>query len=816
MNDRFEPGPADETRSDRFFLLLLLFAASGCAALIYEVVWFDLLELVIGSSAISIGVLLAAYMGGLCAGSLSLPRFVPARAHPLRVYALLEIGIGVFGLLILFGLPYAAGLYAAVGGEGAAGLLFRGMLGAVCLLPPTLLMGATLPAIARRVGATPTGVSRLGFLYGANTAGAVAGSLLAGFYLLRVHDVAVATWVAVGINVLAASGAFLLSAVVPHTLHTEESGKTAVDAGGLSAAVLLTIALSGATALAAEVVWTRLLSLVLGATVYAFALILAVFLLGLGAGSGAGSFFARRVANPRTALGWCQGLLVAGIAWGGYSIVEILPYWQPGTAWAGAIFGKFIVDFLKCSCAVLPAASLWGASFPLALSGAARSGQDPGRLAGAVYAANTAGAITGALATSLWFIAWVGTPGAQRIMIVLAAAGAALMLAPVAPVRAGALAPRFRAACRLAAIVSLAAVAVRTTPPVPALLVAYGRNAAQFAGVHGDFLYVGEGMNSSMAVSRQPNGILMYHNAGKVQASSEPRDMGLQRMLGHLTTLVPEHPRSVLVIGCGAGVTAGAVSIDPAVERVTIAEIERLVPRVVARYFGRQNFDVMSNPKVRLEIDDARHFVSTSGEKFDAITSDPFDPWVKGAAMLYTREFFELLKCHLKPGGVVTVFVQLYQSNVAAVKSEFATFFDLFPDSTIWVNTTEEGEGYDLVLMGRLDSTRIDLDAIARRLSRPEYAEVRRSLREIFFFSAEDLFATFGGTASGLKPWLQDAQVNRDRNLRLQYLAGLGLDVYQQDAIYREILSYRQFPDALFTGTPERLAALRAKMEAYR
>src|SRR5262245_44840059 len=183
---------------------------------------------------------------------------------------------------------------------------------------------------------------------------------------------------------------------------------------------------------------------------------------------------------------------------------------------------------------------------------------------------------------------------------------------------------------------------------------------------------MGEGWNASVAVSRLSNGVLNYHNAGKVQASSEPQDMRLQRMLGHLTTLIPANPKRVLVIGCGAGVTAGAVSIEPRLEQETIAEIEPLVPRVVSTYFAEHNFDVVRNPRVRVEFDDARHFVETTKEKFDAVTSDPLDPWVKGAAMLYTREFFEMVKQHLNPGGVVTLFVQLYESNEEAVKSEIA------------------------------------------------------------------------------------------------------------------------------------------------
>src|SRR5437764_7272656 len=207
----------------------------------------------------------------------------------------------------------------------------------------------------------------------------------------------------------------------------------------------------------------------------------------------------------------------------------------------------------------------------------------------------------------------------------------------------------------------------RSVHPLPGLLVAYGRYSATRVG-QADVIYVGEGLNASVAVSRLSNGVRNYHNAGKVQASSEPQDMRLQRMLGHLTTLIPEHPRKVLVIGCGAGVTAGAVSVDPAVEHETIAEIEPLVPKVVSTYFAEHNFDVVRNPKVHVRIDDARHFVETTRERFDAITSDPLDPWVKGAAMLYTVEFFQMAKDHLNDGGVVTLFVQLYESNMAAVK----------------------------------------------------------------------------------------------------------------------------------------------------
>src|SRR5215210_1317773 len=195
--------------------LLLLFVGSGCAALIYAIVWFQLLQLVIGSSAVSLGVLLGTFMGGMCLGSLFLARVIAQRHHPLRVYAYLELGIAAAGLLLLWGMPLLGGIYFAWGGGGVSGVLLRGVAASICLLPPTLLMGATLPAMSRWVESTPEGVSWLGFFYGGNIGGGVIGCLLAGFYLLRVHDTAVATFVAVGLNLIVAGIALLIARATP-------------------------------------------------------------------------------------------------------------------------------------------------------------------------------------------------------------------------------------------------------------------------------------------------------------------------------------------------------------------------------------------------------------------------------------------------------------------------------------------------------------------------------------------------------------------------------------------------------------------------
>ena len=801
--------------------LLLLFVGSGCAALIYEVVWLQLLQLVIGSSAISLGVLLGTFMGGMCLGSLLLPRYIGNDQHPLRVYAYLEIGIGVFGLLILWGMPLLASAYTSVGTTGIAGLLLRGVAAAICLLPPTLLMGATLPAISRWVKSTPEGMSWMGFFYGGNIAGGVTGCLLAGFYLLRVHDMGVATYVAVVLNAIVATIALMLARVTPYEAEREavpakgKASKTVIEPATLpgSWAIYTAIGLSGLTALSSEVLWTRTLSLLFGATTYTFSLILAVFLFGLGIGSSLGAALAGRMARPRLALGWCQMLLCAAMAWTSYMLTESLPYWpinpSINTTTQG-IWYTFQLDFVRAIWAMLPAAILWGASFPLALASVAAPGQDPGRVVGSVYAANTLGAIAGAVGGSLLLTIWLGTQRSQQAMIVVSAISALLAL-DAALVESDAKKRRFQFASTLllAAAMAGAVLLARTVAGVPPILVAYGRYAATRVG-QTNVIYMGEGWNASVAVTEMSNGVRNYHNAGKVQASSEPQDMRLQRMLGHLTTLI-NTPKSALVIGCGAGVTAGAVSIDPRLEKLTIAEIEPLVPKVVSTYFGKENFDVVKNPKTRIHIDDARHFLMTTDEKFDSITSDPLDPWVKGAAMLYSREFFEIVKQRLNPGGVVTLFVQLYESSPEAVKSEVATFLEAFPNGMVFGNTNN-GQGYDMVLFGTVDPPKINLDEIQAKLQRPEYAPVAQSLGEIGMYSVVDLFSTFAGNKQQLQPWLNDAIINKDRNLKLQYLAGLGVHLYQSDVIYAQMLRYADYPQGVFTGSDNLMSALEQSM----
>ena len=779
-------------------LLLLLFAGSGCAALIYEIVWFQLLELVVGSSAVSLGVLLGTFMGGMCLGSIALPRVVSTKRHPLRVYALLELGIAVSAIAVLFGVPQAGHLYAAIVGYGLPGVLLRGTVCALCLLLPAMLMGATLPAMARWVEATPKGVSWLGFFYGGNTLGAMAGCLIAGFYLLRIHDVATATFTAAAVNLAVGAAALTLAAMTPH------SGTAAVSEEKTPVLpapwpVYAAICLSGLSALGAEVVWTRLLSLMLGATVYTFSLILAVFLAGLAAGSSVGSLVGRVVARPRLALGVCQMLLGGAVAWAAYALAFTIPFLPVTLQLTPGPWYTFQLDLMRCLWVVLPAACLWGASFPLALAAAASPGQDAGRLVARVYAANTVGAIIGAAAFSVVLIPWAGTQQSQRLLIAICAASSLIALVKW-PLKAG-------LGLALAGSVACLGLLGANLGPIPWEVIGYGRHLLNMRGF-AEPLFVGEGMNSSVAVSKEHDGARQFHISGRVEASSDVQDMRTQRMLGHLPALMHAGPRSALIVGCGAGVTAGTFVVHPGVRQIVICELEPLVPTVVARYFARENHDVLRDPRTQVIIDDARHFIFTTRQKFDVITSDPIHPWIKGAATLYTREYFELCKRRLNPGGVVAQWVPLYESSLETVRSEIATFFEVFPNGTIWSNSMN-GPGYDVVLLGTAGTPRIDMDALEARLARPDHAQVAESLRGVRIDSATNLLATYAGQAADLRSWLRGASINSDRDLRLQYLAGLSLNVNGAEFIYDDMLLHRRFPEGLFIGSDARKQALR-------
>lgn len=764
----------------------------------YEIVWFQLLQLTIGSTAASLGLLLATFMGGMCLGGLLWPRLTSPRRHPLRVYAALELGIGVLGLAAVFAIPLLRGVYVQLVGYGYADVLLRAGLCGVCLLPPTVLMGATLPAVARWVEQTPRGTARLGFFYAGNTIGAVIGCLLAGFYLLRVYDLATAAFAAASINLVVAAVALGLAGRAPYEVPVAAKKETPSSDAVTTWPVYAAIALSGLTALGAEVVWTRLLSLMLGSTVYAFSIILASFLVGIGLGSAGGSWWCGRgegadARRGRTALGVCQTLVAAAILWAAAAATLIMPHHraalETGKPWE--LLGG---DLLWSLFVIAPSALLWGASFPLAIAAVGSQG-DRARIVGGVYAANTAGAIVGSLGFSLWWLPSLGTQLAQQTLVCIAAAAACLAFFTSSR-------PKLIAATAITAAASYVLV-----PQVPFGLLAHGRYDYKIFGEVKE-LYRGEGQNATIAVGEDEKEVRSFHICGRVEASSSLVDMRTQRMIGTLPAVLHPKPESVLVVGFGAGVTAGSFLTFMETRRIVICEIEPLIPKHVGELFKDYNLGVADDRATQIVYDDARHFVLTTDEQFDVITSDPIHPWLKGAAALYTVEYFESVKRRLKPGGVVSQWIPLYESNTDAVRSALASFFEVFPHGSVWTNA-RYSDFYDLVLVGSAEPLVVDLNAFEERMQRRSSIYVTQLLQEVDFATPFELLASYAAGGDDLKPWLAGAEVNRDRNLRLQYLAGLTPRGNDGRAIHQELLRHRRVAADRFTGSTE----LRERLE---
>ncbi|MGB3968474.1 MAG: fused MFS/spermidine synthase, partial [Planctomycetota bacterium] len=344
--------------------------------------------------------------------------------------------------------------------------------------------------------------------------------------------------------------------------------------------------------------------------------------------------------------------------------------------------------------------------------------------------------------------------------------------------------------------------------PVPYPLLAFGRQVARWPSEH-DYLFTAEGVNSSVAITAL-NRDRYFHVNGRIEASTELTDMRLQRLLGHLPALAHPAPRSVLVVGCGAGVTAGCFVDHPSIERIVICELEPQVPAGVRVFLRTANRSVLDDPRTQLVIDDARHFLATTREQFDIITSDPVHPWVRGAASLYSAEYYRLVRAHLNAGGVVTQWVPFYETDAPSVQSQIATFVQAFPETTVW-SSDPTGKGYDVVLMARLAPSPIDVDALGARIA--ANAPLAEMLAEAGLGGAIPLLRTYAGRGTELQPWLADAELNLDVNLRLQYLAGLRLDVREDTSIFADMKRFWRYPDDLFVGSAATLRELRRVLE---
>ena len=761
---------------------LFLFAVSGAAALIYEVVWTRLLTLQMGHGIAAASTVLAAFMGGLAVGAAIAGRrggrLTPKRA--LFIYAGLELVIGVLALLLPFALTAVRPLLVIAYADGEGGATFALLrLGTSVLLlaVPAAAMGATFPIASRwMVRGAASAAQDAGGLYAANALGAAAGAGLAGFVLIPALGLSGSTWVGVALNLTAAAGAFAIArSTSPVDARLEGEGfsprrstvgskadakasalRTSAEGSPWLAAVAL--GASGFASLTLQVVWTRLLAQILGPTTYAFSIVVAIFIIGLAGGAALGAWLVARVRSAAVGLAMCMlisvGLSLAAassVDWALLTMAEIVA--RPGYQFVDVLARQVMM----VTGLLLPMTIAFGAAFPFAVSLAAGRDESVTENLGRIYAVNTVGAIAGALLAGFVLVPQFGLHWTIRVAALVVGLTAGTILISAGPTRGRLV------GFALAVVVLVAGFAL---PQWDRLLLSSGayKYAAAMRGpsletalAAGELLSYREGATGTVAV-RQLAGTVSMAIDGKVDASNAG-DMLTQRLLAHVPLLLHPAPKRVAILGLGSGVTLGSALTHP-LEAATVLEIS---PEVVdaSRFFDVENHRALADPRTRVIVGDGRTHLMLGRESYDVIVSEPSNPWMAGIASLFTREFFEGAKARLAPGGMLCQWAHTYDISGDDLRSIVATFLTAFPDGSLWL----VGDA-DVLLVGSTAPLGERVAGIAAAWQRPGVAEDLASVGALDPFAVTSLFVAQG---AALKGWADGAPLQTDDRLRLEF-----------------------------------------------
>ena len=765
------------------FLFLLAYICSGLAGLVYEVSWTRLLTLYIGHSTASASTVVAAFLGGLAVGASAGGRIasrLDAR-KAVTAYAGLEFVIAALAFLLPFAIRAAVPLLRWAYADGAGGGLFAGVRFALCVglvFVPALALGATFPLAVRWFGATSRDQAKVGgALYALNTVGATIGSLLAGFTLIPTIGVSGTIHVGVAASLLASLLASFVAWRSPAGAGMAEgnprskpdrgrsgaqSDSASVARPALAAAVL---GISGFASLVHEIAWTRILSLVLGPTTYAFAISLAAVVAGVAAGSGAATWWTTRIKKRRHPAALAIVLAAA-------ALTIVVTSWLAGShvpsqvarevaASPGSFSELLRRGMLLSSLLIIPTSFCLGAAFPLALAIAdTGSAAAPARF-GLIYAVNTIGSVAGTLLAGFVLIPTVGLANT------LALAAFSLISAAVIVLVAGAVDGGMRwvsyglgAASILVMLFGpawdkalLASGVYLYAPFVPKTLDLETQLKA------GTLLYYKDGAPATVSVKRL-TGTTTLAVDGKTDASNRS-DMLTQKLVAHLPLLLHPAPRDVAIVGLGSGVTVGAALSHP-VERVEVVEIS---PEVVeaSRFFAAENHRALADPRTHLIVGDGRSHLLLSNRQYDVIISEPSNPWIAGVAALFTREFFEGVRARLKPGGLICQWAHTYTISASDLRSIIATFTSVFPNGTAWMVNDN-----DVLLVAGLDPVVPQLENIERHWSRGEAAA---NLAEVGATRPFHLLSLFAAGPEALAGYAANADLLDDDRMRLEFSA---------------------------------------------
>ncbi|MDX2500102.1 MAG: fused MFS/spermidine synthase, partial [Deltaproteobacteria bacterium] len=734
-----------------FFLVLTCFFLSGFSGLIYEILWTRMMVKIIGSAPFAVSIILTIFMGGLGLGSYLASRIIDRIQQPLalvKLYGLLELLIGVYALLIPLLLtafkPLQTILYNGLYDQFIVYHLVTFMISAIILGLPVICMGATLPILCRFYVVNLANLgTQAGRLYGLNPIGAALGSLVCGFWLISLWGVTGTLVFAVAVNFMIALACLAFSHKArlrwaDKVTKTSRSEKKAQKKQLVNPepnrsferkAALVIFAVSGFCAMASEVIWTRLLGLIVGPTTYSFTIVLVTFITGLALGSLIFGYLADRVKNGFRLLLFTQiaaALLVLGVSqlMGGSQLffAKLIFSFKDQFALQSLLKAALLFGFM-----LLPTLC-FGACFPLVGRITTRSVAQVGRSIGLAYMLNTAGALLGPFFAGFVLIPLVGKElslslvvGLQLVTCLLTA-GILLAKKKQSLLQFGWLATPLLAGLVLCFYYpafnhgQLAMGQYHRFEKIRAELTDSGWLEALFQGSRilaqsgkPELVYYGDGIGGFTTVTKSADalGQVKYSlaNSGKTDASSRG-DMATQTLLAHFPMLFQKNPQAVMVIGLASGVTAGEVLWYP-VEKLDILEINDQVV-AASNFFSPWNNHVLSDPRTQLIIQDARAHLQLTEKSYDVIISEPSNPWMAGLAALFTRDFFALAKDRLTDEGVFVQWMHAYQMDWETFALVGRTFAGVFPNGLLLV-TNPSGGGNDYLLVGFKGQERLNL-----------------------------------------------------------------------------------------------------------
>ncbi|MEK6607051.1 MAG: fused MFS/spermidine synthase, partial [Myxococcota bacterium] len=769
-----------------------LFFFSGIAGLIFEIVWVRMLGLVFGTSALALSTVLASYMAGLALGSALGGRIADRIQRPLLAYGLVEGGAAIAGLVVPLLLAADPSAFANLENRSfALEAIARFAISAAVLLVPTTLMGASLPLLARHLVRFESDARRsgksLGALYATNTAGAIVGALAAGFALLPTIGLRATNLVAVAIDLGLALLVLAWARRPPPPPSDEALLLASIEAGGADEGcpahspatrrlVTAAFAVSGAAAMAHQVLWTRGLAVVIGSSVYSFTIVVVAFLVGLTAGAFAFARICGRGGASRP-VEWLAAVNLATALAAALTTATLDGLPQLFLGWlarssidADSILG---LHFAVAMLAVLPPAIFMGAVFPLTMQVVAGRLGSIGRDVGRAYAWNTVGGIAGSFLGGFVLLPALGL----RAGLVAAGAVYATLAAGLALAAPGRIASRVAAS---AGALGLCAAVAHALPrwDLVELTAGYFRTslAREYLDEPGDrpeLLFYEDGLSTTVTVERWNGRDLALKNNGKVDASSS-EDMPTQIMVGLLPLLLhPEYGTrdlSVLLIGYASGATAGAV-LQARVSRLDVVELEGATVRA-SRFFDHVNHRPLADPRLRLHIGDGRSFLARARatDRWDVIISEPSNPWVAGVASLFTVEYYRLARSRLRPRGVFCSWAQLYEMAPRRIKSVYRAFADVFARPYVFA---AEDLSSDTFLVGGSEPVVLDLRRLERAFSDPRLSE---ELERAKVVSPHDVPAYLLLGPGEMRAFVAGATPNTDDNAMVEF--GAPRDLY--------------------------------------